>query len=259
MEDEVLQTNETINPVETEVETVTPEVEVLSEETQVEPEKPEVEVEETKVEPTDLTIEGVKFGEHNINFSIPAEEAQLLDSKGFNAKELTSELFSSKDFSFSKDTYDKLTEAFGKVFVDTQIELTKFRSDKIVNDYTTSKSKAEAEAFEAVSSLVGGEEGWSQLEAFASNQQEGVVSDFNEAMGSGNPVFQRLAVQNMKLLMDSQQTDKPLSLIQGKGAVDMAPVAITNQEYTESMINGEYYKDPSKWDNLRQAGINKGI
>lgn len=251
-------------PVETQVETeITPEVEqVVTEETKVEPAQEikttEEKVEETEVEPTAITVEGVEFGDTTVNVTVPAELTQMATDKGFDAKELATELFSSKDFKFSDETYGKLCDAYGKIFVDTMISNTQLKAEKVTSDFTNSIKEAEAKAFEAVSSIVGGEEGWSKMEAFAGTQSEDAIQDFNAAMQSGNPVFQRLAVQNMKMLMDAS-APHDLELIDGKGVVTQAPTALSAQEYRDAMSSGEYYKDPAKYDALRRAGMQQGI
>lgn len=237
--------------------------EVVSEQRQEETTQPEestIGTPEQEPEQTfeDLAVTGVQFGDHQLDFTVPSDAVKMASEKGFDANELVTELFKSKDFSFSPETYDKLTEAYGKVFVDMAIQNLKYGAESSIRSHTDSVSKAEQEAFAQVTSVCGGEEGWAKLEEFAKTLDEATIADFNEAMESGNIKFQQLAVKDLMSRMPKEK--QPLNLIGGENTpVSGAPMAISAAEYQASFKNGEYAKDPAKWDALRRAGIERGI
>lgn len=219
-------------------------------------------VESTDAEPVvaePIVLDNLKYGDAEISLNIPEEAVKMATDKGFDASELAQELFTSKDFQFSEETYTKLVDAYGKMFVDMSIQNLKLNNDAMLREASDARTKGEAEAFEAISGAVGGEEGWGKLEAFAATLPQEDTDAFNAAMESGNPMFQKFAVEALMARMPASKEAKPLELIDGKPSIVSAPTAISAKEYREAMGNGEYYKDPAKWDGLRRAGIQSGI
>jgi hypothetical protein len=230
---------------------------------QATPEAPEAQPEVPSVEVSDepIVLENLTFNDALINIQIPPDAAKLAAEKGFDIKDLTSELFSSEDLSFSQETYDKLVDAYGKFFVDMTIQSVKSSATLGVKEAKEAYAVAEKEAFDNISGIVGGEEGWSKLEEFASSLEAEEVSRFNEAMQSGNPLLQRYAVEALMAKMPKEdEAPQPLRVVDGKiNTGGGSSGYMTAAEYQAAIISGEYKKNPAHYDTLRRNGINKGI
>ncbi|MGL4353253.1 MAG: hypothetical protein ACRCTP_04875 [Aeromonas popoffii] len=241
-------------------ETITSETTELVTET-TELEAPEVEAEITSGPLKDLMFDGIP-----VTIDVPDDVRQLADSKGFDAEKLISELFTSETFEFSEETRTALDAAYGKTYVDFLLKGLKADMANSVGAYKdgiAAKEKAETDAYENVLSIVGGEEGWAKLEDFANAQGTDFVDGLNEAMKSGNRWLQEMAINHAVALMNPAQAEveavKPLELIQGDGAVNASKSHCSAVEYREAIANGDYNKEPAKWDALRRAGMAKGL
>lgn len=248
--------------IEGEIPQTTPENEAQTEDIQV------AEVsEETQVTPevdlTKLTFEGLP-----VVINVPDDIRELAESKGFAAEKLIHELYSSDKFEFSPETRTALDEAYGKTYVDFMLKGLKAEMDTSVKSYKESveaKEKAEKDAFDNALSIVGGEEGWAALEQFANSKGESYLEGLNSAMQSGNRWLQEAALKAALSEMKPSQAqpqaeaEKPLELIEGDGKVASPATACSAAEYRTAISNGDYYKNPAYWDNLRRAGQKLGI
>lgn len=264
---------EPVQPVETSVEPVQPETPAeasvepeVSVEPTVEPEvTPEVEAEpepevkeettEGSAEPvvvTDLNYQGI-----NMSVTIPEDALKMCSDKGLDASELVKELYGSEDFNFSAETREKLNESFGSFFVDAILGGLKAQQGQIMSDIKA----AEVAAFENVSSIVGGEEGWGKLEAFAATLPSEVTEEFNQIMQTGTPYMQRLAVSDLVGQMNGNEpaVAQPLNLIEGSDRVSSEPTMLNAEEYRAILRTDEYKANPAKYDQMRRNGMAQGI
>lgn len=211
---------------------------------------------DVSVEP--VTINGLQFQGHSISLTIPEEAVSLCQEKGFDVNELAKELYSSDDFSFSEETRSKLDKAYGKFFTDSILAGLKAQQLQLVEEFKSGQDKA----FQAISDLCEGEEGWGKLEAFAATLPKEDIDNFNEAMLSGNKYMQRLAVSDLVSRMSSAgATDsKPLNLVEGtNNSLNNGPSMLSRQEFLAVMKTPEYKANPSYYDNLRRIGMANGI
>lgn len=226
----------------------------------------ELETQEGTAEDTGGLLKDLMFDGIPVTIDVPDDVRQLADSKGFDAEKLIGELFKSETFEFSEETRTALDAAYGKTYVDFLLKGLKADMSSSVGAYKdgiAAKEKAETDAYENVLSIVGGEEGWTKLEDFANAQGADFVDGLNEAMKSGNRWLQEMAINHAVALMSPAQAEveavKPLELIQGDGAVSASKSHCSALEYREAIANGEYNKEPAKWDALRRAGMAKGL
>lgn len=237
--------------------------------------------EEPPKEPTEPPKEGEPeyyFGEAKVEVEVPADIEAALSEKGIDSKQLLSELFA-KDgkFELSADNRAKLDEAFGKTMVDGYLNL--FKSQ---NEMTLSKLKAEQEAATAEQAknssefgeLVGGDEGWSELDNWASqNMSEQELASFNAVMSlpPEHWVAQKAVIQAIQMRRTAAQgdtsTDAPVKLIgddSGAGArsSEGMPSTLTRDEFQQIMMTEKYRTDrgyAAKIDAIRSASIAKKI
>jgi len=264
---------EPVQPVETSVEPVQPETPA---EASVEPEvsveptvesevTPEVEAEpepEVKEETTEgsadpVVVSDLNYQGINMSVTIPEDALKMCSDKGLDASELVKELYGSEDFNFSAETREKLNESFGTFFVDAILGGLKAQQGQIITDIKA----AEVAAFENVSSIVGGEEGWGKLEAFAATLPSEVTEEFNQIMQTGTPYMQRLAVSDLVGQMNGGESPvaQPLNLIEGNDRVSSEPTMMNAEEYRAILRTEEYKANPAKYDQMRRNGMAQGI
>lgn len=239
---------------------------ITSETTELVTETTELETPEGEVQTEATPLSNLMFDGVSVTIDVPDDVRQLADSKGFDAEKLISELFNSETFEFSEETRTALDAAYGKTYVDFLLKGLSADMKGSVGAYKdgiAAKEKAETDAYENVLSIVGGEEGWAKLEDFANAQGADFVDGLNEAMKSGNRWLQEMAINHAVALMSPAQAEveavKPLELIQGDGVVSASKSHCSALEYREAIANGEYNKEPAKWDALRRAGMAKGL
>lgn len=216
----------------------------------------------------DIAIEGVKYGGQDVNVTIPADLANFANENGFDAKELANELYASEDFTLSEATMGKLYDKFPKWQVDSYLSGIKAKNDSLISNHKTesaAREQAEKEAWDKTMEVMGGEDRWSDLEAFASSSLEASqVEDFNSVMQNGSPYMQQLAIKDLwGKFVEAGSPAAPASTGLEEGDSSGAPSsngqAVTAKEYLEAFTNGEYSKDPKGWDARRKAGLAKGI
>ena len=238
-------------------------------EPQVEPQiEPNGEPNPEELSPSEPTsLEGLMFDGLPVQIEVPDDVRQLAESKGFEAEKLISELFQSETFEFSAETRTALDEAYGKTYVDFLLKGLKADMEGSVKGYKDSlaaKESAEKEAYDAALAIVGGEEGWAALEAFANSQGEEYINGLNGAMQSGNKWLQEVALKAALGQMDPAQpvvesSPAELTLIEGDSKVVADKSFCSASEYREAIQNGSYAKDPQRWDTMRRMGLSKGL
>jgi len=213
----------------------------------------------------DLKVEGIEYDGALVDIDIPADLANFAQEKGFDVSEIATELYS-KD-GLSEETRNALNEAFGKWQVDTYLDGLKAKDSMTMQqfkDNQASAAKAAEEAWNDTLELMGGEDRWDALDAFAAeNLSEEDIAEFNEVMEKGSLRVQKLMIADIWRQYEAAgKPDAPVKLDletgdNSKGADSSG--AVTQAEYFEAFKNGEYRKNPSEWDQRRQAGLAKGI
>ncbi len=219
-----------------------------------------IEQESESTEDKPYTLEGVEYHGIAMNIELPAEAVQMLKAANLEADKVVDEFF--KD-GLSEATKEALYEKHGKFIVDSLIAQMTNTLDRAEEGYTQSKDKA----FNAIAEAIGGEGEWTKMEQFANTLPKEDIDAFNSAMASGNPYFQKLAAMDLHrrmvgdtpVAMQEDGTVKNLDLVEPKGGASTEKTVCTKQEYLDAFKNGEYKKDPAKWDALRRNGMAKGL
>ncbi len=213
----------------------------------------------------DITLSGMKFDDCEVSVVIPADLVNFTAEKGIDAQAVAQELYSEKGL--SEDTKNKLYEAFGKWQVDTYLKGIDATNRMNMSQFKAEHSAAtaaEAKAWEETMALMGGEDKWSDLDAFAAKTlSEEEISEFNEIMEKGSLRVQKLMIAD--LWGKFQAAGAPVAPVQldletgSNLSASDAGSAVTQAEYFNAFKTGEYRKDPKGWDARREAGLKKGI
>jgi len=216
----------------------------------------------------DITIPGVKYGEYNVDVKIPIEIANMAGEKGVDIEAVSNELYASEDFNLSEETLTGLYEAFGKFQVDTYLSHIKSSNDSMINSHkgeVETRSKNEEAAWNATMEVMGGEDRWEDLSAYASAKLDAEeIEEFNEVMDKGSLRMQQLMIKDLygKFAAEGAPVAPViLDLEEGETGGDPGKVqsALTSDAYLDLIKTGEYKKDPAKYDALRRAGMKRGI
>jgi len=213
----------------------------------------------------DLKVEGIEYDGALVDINIPADLANFAQEKGFDASEIATELYSKEGL--SEETRNALNEAFGKWQVDTYLDGLKAKDSMTMQQFKEgqeSAAKAAEEAWNETLELMGGEDRWNDLDAFAmENLSEEEIAEFNEVMEKGTLRVQKLMIADIWRQYEAAgKPDAPVKLDLETGdnsKVADSSGAVTQAEYFEAFKNGEYRKNPAEWDQRRQAGLAKGI
>jgi hypothetical protein len=267
---------ETVEEVveETTEEIVEETTEETTEESTEEPTEEEEVKEEVDEEPS-LTVTDLKYGDLEVEAVIDEGVNNMLNEKGFDGVELTKALYDG-EFGLPDETMQALYEAYGQFQVDTYLDALKAKADLL--QYTTAEqTKAIEEANQArwdmATELVGGEQGWDNLQAWLDSDasQEVVTNEelaqFNEIMQDGTEYMQKLAIESLNNRYQNTLTpeQKELTLLEGDGGNlnPAAPETLTHAQYIELYSSQQYAKadaeQRAKWDEMRQRGIDKGL
>lgn len=250
---------------------VTQENQEANEETIEQPEVTEEAKEEEEAE------EGFYFGDTRVEVEVPAEISEALKGAKIDESQLLKELFA-KDgkFEVSEKTKAALDKAFGKQMVDGYLNLFRQQNQMALDSYkkteadTAAQVKANAEDFQ---SLVGGDEGWSELDEWASsNLDDAQLAQFNAVMSLPVEHYpaQRAVVEALKIKRDAQikaaEGDSQVTLpTDGAGESSRSnsgalPASLSRAEFQELMFTDRYKKDPQyaqQVDKIRSQTIER--
>lgn len=237
-------------------------------------EQPEV-TEEAKEE--EEAEEGFYFGDTRVEVEVPAEISEALKGAKIDESQLLKELFA-KDgkFEVSEKTKAALDKAFGKQMVDGYLNLFRQQNQMALDSYkkleadTAAQVKANAEDFQ---SLVGGDEGWSELDEWASaNLDDAQLAQFNAVMSLPVEHYpaQRAVVEALKIKRDAQikaaEGDSQVTLpTDGAGESSRSnsgalPASLSRAKFQELMFTDRYKKDPQyaqQVDKIRSQTIER--
>ena len=207
----------------------------------------------------------VNYG--GFDFEIVNDQQLTADFKenGFDINKLNAELYGSEDFSFTKETYAALSAKFGKGIVDFHIRNLKSHSDLVVRNYQDAEAaqvNKDNAAQAKIVELAGGQDKYTSIITWAKNADsmtDDMVKSFDEAMESGSPFFQELAIKNLVDLYTKENGDE-LELVGGEEAADnLNPSTLTGAEFRKLLATGKYDDNPKKYDRMRNKAINLGI
>jgi hypothetical protein len=216
----------------------------------------------------DIPLEGLKFGGQDVNVTIPADVANYTAELGLDAQELANELYGSEDFTLSQETLDKLYAKVPKWQVDSYLSGIKAANSAMLDGHkaeSEAKTQAEEAAWNATLEIMGGEDRWNDMAAFAEgNLSDEELEEFNDVMKNGTLYVQQLAIKDLWSKFDASgapAAPAQLDLEEGDNQGSPAPLnsAVSAEEYIQAITNGEYEKDPNGWDQRRRAGMAKGL
>lgn len=232
---------------------------------------------ESKPDDTATDTEEVQyfFGEHEVTIDIPQDVTDSLKEKGIDAKQVAKELYAKGGkFELSDATKQKLYDAFGKFAVDAYLSGLKAQNEVFFLKEANAAKELEAantQRFSDVSKEIGGEEGWSRLEAWAlETLSDDELTAFNAVMESGNQYLQQYAVRELESRRKAAQGDDRPSLIEpsapAKANEENGP--LTRDQYVQAIatLSQKYGNDrkamaeaQAKLDARRRAGMARGI
>ncbi|MGL6013385.1 MAG: hypothetical protein ACRC0J_18055, partial [Shewanella oncorhynchi] len=248
-------------------------------------EGPEVKLEGTESQQAELVAEQVSeeaqvaevtepelfFGGEQVEVSIPDDIQSAFTEKGIDVNEVVSELFAKDgNFSLSEATRAKLDEAFSKPLVDAYLNLYKGQ-----NDLSLGQIKKEAEAHQATvaantsdfNELVGGDEGWDSMAAWAGESlSEDELASFNAVMQlpAEHFVAQRMVTEALKSRYQAatkEQGSDAIKLLSDDGGTTTSsiseglPQTLTKEQYQAQLFTDRYKKEPeyaAAIDNIRR-------
>lgn len=228
-------------------------------------------------QPADDTPPEFYFGGESVSVEVPDDIQTAFTEKGLDAQAVVAELFSKDgDFSLSEETRGKLDEAFGKPLVDAYLNLYKGQNSMALKQF-----KADAEAEQATiaanttsfNELVGGDEGWDKLAAWAGdNLSDAELESFNVVMALDGKSFaaQRLVTEALmaryQAANKAEESDK-ITLLTDTGSTGDAPSSdlpakLSRSEFQALMRTERYKKDTgyaAAIDNIRRASAANGL
>lgn len=227
--------------------------------------KPEGETADTDTVTEPIIVSELKYGDIDVGVEIPPDLANMLAQEGLDAVELTKEMYSENGL--SDETKATLYEKYGKWQVDAYLTGIEAINERNMTQYKADVEKATQameDAWTSTMDLMGGEDRWADLDAYAAkNLSEEELAEFNDVMKNGTFRMQQLMIKDLWNKFDSAgKPAAPVKLDLESG--DTAPAsnagaAVSQEEYFQSFMNGEYSKDPAGWDARRRAGMEKGI
>ncbi len=220
--------------------------------------------------------EDVSYGDETISTEIAEETYTMLSDAGFDAEELTREMYADGEIGFSEERTQELYEKFGQFQVDLYLKAVSQQME-----LSSLQNKANQEAVDSAASarwetaleIVGSEDNWTAMEDWlGSAESSNVVTDdqveaFNEVMEGGSEYMQKLAIADMhnRYTQTLPEEVKELQLLSGDSANQGAgePTFLTGADYLALYQDGSYHnasaEQKAKWDSLRQNGIDKGV
>lgn len=213
------------------------------------------------------------WGDEQVEITIDDEVDVAMKEKGLDAMAIAKELYA-KDggFNLSDETKEKLYAAFGKFSVDAYLSGLKAQNEMFILNGQRDAEKAEqanAERYTQVAKEIGGDEGWSRLEAFAlETLSDDELAAFNEVMTSGSQYLQAYAVRELESRRTKAQGDDKVTLIPGNAATESGKGPLNRQDYLAEIsklsqtYRGDkegYAKASAALDARRRAGMAAGL
>jgi len=219
----------------------------------------------------EIKISGVKYGEIDVDVVIPPDLANYAGEKGVDVQALSKELYSSPEFKLSEETLNSLYEKFPKFQVDAYLSGLKAQNDVMIRDHKQgieTKTANEKAAWDATLEVMGGQDRWADVEAYALNKMDDAeLNEFNDVMKNGTLRMQQLLIKDVFNRFKAEGAPvapiKPvvLDLVEGStgGPGVTGDTALTSAQYLALFSSGKYKENPAKYDALRRSGMNKGI
>lgn len=223
--------------------------------------------EEAEVESTDE--HKFYWGDVPVDIEVPQEISAALAEHKIDADKLIGELFS-KDgkFELSAETRKPLDKAFGKHIVDGYLGLYQ-QQNQMFLDKHNQQQEATRQAIETnikdFDTLVGGDDGWNELNEWASeNLNEQEIANLNAVMALPVEHYnaQRTVLEALQIKRQSAKAaaegDTEVNLISdggaaSKGASDAIPNTLSKEKFQELMWTDRYRDDPKYAQSVDEA------
>lgn len=204
--------------------------------------------------------DGFYFGDTKVEIEVPTEISEALKGAKIDEGQLLKELFA-KDgkFEVSEKTKAALDKAFGKQMVDGYLNLFRQQNQMALDSYKKELADTAAQIevnTKDFNELVGGDEGWNELDAWASEHlDDAQLSQFNAVMSLPAEHYQaqRAVVEALQLKRDAQikaaEGDQSVTLpTDGAGESNRSnsgalPASLSRAEFQELMFSERYKKD----------------
>lgn len=218
------------------------------------------------------------FGEDKVEVEVPDDIAAAFAEKGIDSNKVISELFA-KDgkFELTPETKAKLDEAFGKPLVDGYLNLYRQQNELSVNKFKSeadAHTKMQEQITTDFTSLVGGDEGWSELDKWAAeNMSETELASFNAVMQlppehwqAQRAVIEATQIRRGAAVKEADGTGMGKLIgddsAAGERSVTGLPQTLSMTEFQNLMGTEKYRKDAAyaaQVDAVRRASKQAGI
>ena len=233
---------------------------------------------EQKTEDTQENVPEYFFGDDQVEVAVPDDIAAAFADKGIDANQVLSELFAKEGkFELTAETKAKLDEAFGKGMVDGYLNLYRQQNEMAVKQFKSdaeAQSKLHEQITSDFSTLVGGDAGWGELDAWAAeNMSETDLASFNAVMQLPPEHWQaqRAVIEAIQIKRGSVKTETEGTgmgqligddTTAGGSQTAGLPQTLTMAEFQGIMGSEKYRKDPqyaARIDAVRRASKQAGI
>lgn len=201
------------------------------------------------------------WGETPVDIEVPQEISAALAEHNIDASKLIGELFAKGGkFELSAETREPLDKAFGKHIVDGYLNLYQQQNQMFLENHQKQQESMRAaieENTKDFDTLVGGDEGWGQLNEWASeNLSEKELSNLNAVMSlpaehyhAQRTVLEALQIKRQNAIAEAEG-DTKVNLLSDQGssakvtAGGGVPNSLTREEFQEIMFSEKYLNDP---------------
>lgn len=216
--------------------------------------------------------DGFFFGDTQVEIEVPSEISEALKTAKIDEASLMKELFAKEGkFEVSEKTKAALDKAFGKHLVDGYLDLFRKQNQMALEGFKRD-SEAQSKQLQANSedfqTLVGGDDGWRELDEWAAdNLSDSELQQFNAVMNlpvehyaAQRAVVEALQIKR-KAAVGEAEGDKVVRLpTDGTSGAEKSqgslPASLTREEF-QSLFNSEKYRKDPAWaaavDNIRRA------
>lgn len=233
---------------------------------------------EQKTEDTQESVPEYFFGDDQVEVAVPDDIAAAFADKGIDANQVLSELFAKEGkFELTAETKAKLDEAFGKGMVDGYLNLYRQQNEMAVKQFKSdaeAQSKLHEQITSDFSTLVGGDAGWGELDAWAAeNMSETDLASFNAVMQlppehwqAQRAVIEAIQIKRGAVKTETEGTGMGQLIgddtTAGGSTKSGLPQTLTMAEFQGIMGSEKYRKDPqyaARIDAVRRASKQAGI